>query len=293
MYLDYINDDFSRYQISTKNFLVSLSIMFFIYYFYIMCPFIRQNKKMSPEQRLLLLLVVSLPTFNDPFSVFTFFRKISAFFSVFGTVFVTQFFTLLLYTFLFLLHRVSEGPTHQSSFHRWFTILPFFVFGVLLMILYIMSFNEIDKDPSFQYFSLSAHSAGTLAIAALTSLMFFAYVVTVVVKFVLSIRQVRSLQPRHFYLLLINSLTFFVVLVFFVCGALIPYNTYGGLYLFLKGFITFYSMLITYCYLPVHDAAHDRLRQQEEGIELGNVGGTGEDGPQYLSSYKGGSTNKI
>jgi len=187
MDLDYINSEFTLYQISTKNFLVFISLLFLIYYFWNICYYIRK-KKVSPEQTVFILMIISLPFFNDPFSIFTLGRKGAAFFSIFGQVFVTEYFALILYIFAFLTHRISEGPQNNTSFHRWYLILGFIIFALLMVVFYAISYKEVDSDPSFQFFSLSAHSSSSLAIAVLLALLFFAYLALVVFKMVMSVR---------------------------------------------------------------------------------------------------------
>jgi hypothetical protein len=44
------------------------------------------------------------------------------------------------------------------------------------------------------------------------------------------------------------------VLLSITFGIFIPYNTYGGLYLFTKGFITIYSIMLAVWYLPDYDS---------------------------------------
>jgi uncharacterized membrane protein len=63
-----------------------------------------------------------------------------------------------------------------------------------------------------------------LAIAIIT--LVFIYIVTMVVKLVFALKKVKKLPPRQFYLLILNSFTVVIIIIFVLFGWMLPFNTY-------------------------------------------------------------------
>ena len=155
---------------------------------------------------------------------------------------------ILLNFWLTMVQRAKEGLSLESKVPSWWKFFFTLFISLDIVFFYTIYLFEIEGEPHEDYFTVKS----TLFISLLGSTIGLTAIFTIwyLISMITSLKQFKTFPLRHKIIFISNNIALILSICGLLVGAFTPFNNEAGVYLFFKGFLNFYIILLMVLYSP-------------------------------------------